>query len=132
MSFDVWGVFCFNEHMTQAELKQAIWDKLSTVIDPELNLDIVSMGLIYSVDIKLADESSPSQISRWRVEIEMTLTTVGCPLAGVIQAMMINALSQIDSNSLVKDNITINLVFDPPWTTDMMSDEAKTKLRFLL
>ena len=118
--------------MTQAELRQAVWDKLSTVIDPELNLDIVSMGLIYSVDIKLADESSPSQLSRWQVEIEMTLTTVGCPLAGVIQAMMINALSQIDSNSLVKDNITINLVFDPPWTTDMMSDEAKTKLRFLL
>ncbi len=111
--------------MTEKELEKKVWHQLGTIIDPELGIDIVSMGLIYQVSVTKKDHS-------WQISIEMTLTTVGCPLAGVIHAMIIQSISDIDPVTIKTDQIKINLVFDPPWTTAMMSQEARTKLEFLL
>jgi metal-sulfur cluster biosynthetic enzyme len=96
--------------------EEAVRKALSTVIDPELQIDIVSLGLIYNVAIDGAS----------RVKIRMTLTTPGCPLAPVIDQMVREALF-----GLVEDterDVTIDLTFDPPWIPDMMAEEARLEL----
>ncbi len=103
-----------------------IYKCLKTVIDPELNVDIVSMGLIYDVTIsKLQLESG----ERKKIHILMTLTTPGCPLVGVIQQMIKDSLSIIEDIDIDKD-LEIELTFDPPWITDMMTEEVKAELGF--
>lgn len=103
-----------------------IYKCLSTVIDPELNVDIVSIGLIYDVTIStLQLETGEKQ----KIHILMTLTTPGCPLIGVIQQMIKDSLSQIE-NIDVKRDLDIELTFDPPWITDMMTEEARAELGF--
>ncbi len=103
-----------------------IYKCLSTVIDPELNVDIVSMGLIYDVTIsKLQLESGEKD----KVHILMTLTTPGCPLVGVIQQMIRDSLSRIEDIDVDRD-LEIELTFDPPWITDMMTEEVKAELGF--
>lgn len=86
------------------------------MIDPELQIDIVSLGLIYNV--KVEDKN--------KVLIRMTLTTPGCPLAPVIDQMVREALF-----GLVEDpetDVTIDLTFDPPWLPEMMTEEARLEL----
>ena len=108
------------------QLEKKVWDRLATVIDPELGLDIVSLGLIYGVKV------SATSADAYQVTVDLTLTTAGCPLAGVIRAMVVQAVVQADPRRLAPDKVQVNLVFDPPWTPDMMSQEAKTKLKFML
>lgn len=106
--------------------RENIYKCLSTVIDPELNFDIVSIGLIYDVTIsKLQLKSGEKD----KIHILMTLTTPGCPLIGVIQQMIKEALSVIEGIDINKD-VDIELTFDPPWITDMMTEEAKAELGF--
>lgn len=85
-------------------------------MDPELNVDIVSLGLIYSVSPKKTGKSI-------LVRVEMTLTTPGCPLAPVIDRMVKEALEPLGV-----DAVEIDLIWDPPWTKEMMSEEARLKL----
>ena len=87
-------------------------------MDPELNVDIVSLGLIYKIDIDLKNK---------KAIIEMTLTTPTCPLADLILDDVKFALSKIKS----LESIDVNLTFDPPWTPERMSPEAKEKLGFI-
>jgi len=93
-------------------LDQQILHRLRTVKDPELGIDIVSLGLIYQ-----AEFTKDAQI-----RVQMTLTSPGCPLAGVIDQMIRDAVFD-----LVHDpaDVQISIVFDPPWTPDMMSEEAR-------
>jgi len=84
---------------------------LKTVYDPEIPADIYELGLIYKVDI---DDDR-------HVDIEMTLTAPGCPVAGEMPGWVESAVSTVQG---VKD-VKVNLTFDPPWTKDRMSDEAK-------
>ena len=101
----------------QAEL-DAITDqlveKLKTVFDPEIPVDIYELGLIYKVDV--SDEKD--------VAIEMTLTAPGCPVAGEMPEWVHEAVVSIPE---VK-SCSVNLVFDPPWDPSRMSDEAKLQL----
>nr|WP_295972922.1 metal-sulfur cluster assembly factor [uncultured Bacillus sp.] len=94
-------------------LKENILGALELVVDPEIGIDIVNLGLVY--DMKL-DEGI--------LTIDMTLTSMGCPLAGMIVDQVKNALSDI---SEVKDTI-VNIVWTPPWSKDMMSRYAKIAL----
>ncbi len=87
--------------------------KLEEVIDPELNISIVDLGLVYEVKIK--KNSS--------VLIKMTLTTIGCPLFPVIEKDIKEKLSEIG----FKD-IKIDLVFDPPWSIEKMTERGKAVL----
>lgn len=104
-------------------IEKQVWQALSTVLDPELGIDIVSLGLIYSVEV-VANNSQESF-----VRIVMTLTTPGCPLAGTIDALIRSAVSVVDGLN-IDDSLEIQLTFDPPWVQDMMSDEAKAQLGF--
>ena len=87
---------------------------LKTVFDPEIPADIYELGLIYKVDIK--DDRS--------IAIEMTLTTPNCPAAGELPTMVENAVASVPGVGPVD----INLVWEPAWTPDRMSDEARLVL----
>jgi metal-sulfur cluster biosynthetic enzyme len=104
---------------------QIIFDRLSKVMDPELNIDIVSLGLIYGVDVKKLTQSP----TKYQVLITMTLTTPGCPLAGMFDGMLRSALMNLPDLNPATD-VEIELTFDPPWVPDMMSEEARAELGF--
>jgi metal-sulfur cluster biosynthetic enzyme len=105
-------------------LEKQVWEGLAKVIDPELHIDIVSLGLIYKVTARQVQaEAGPKPF----VHIIMTLTTPGCPLAGVFDTMIKDALADIPDLDRQKDVVT-ELTFDPPWIPDMMSEEARAEL----
>jgi FeS assembly SUF system protein len=87
---------------------------LKTVYDPEIPVDIYELGLIYKVDV--ADNKD--------VAIDMTLTAPGCPVAGEMPGMVKDALLTVPGIG----EVTVNMTFDPPWTPDRMSEEAKLEL----
>ena len=87
---------------------------LKSVYDPEIPADIYELGLIYRVD--LDDDRN--------IAIDMTLTAPGCPVAGEMPGWVENAVSLVPGVG----NVTVNMVFDPPWTADRMSDEARVAL----
>lgn len=87
---------------------------LKTVYDPEIPVDIYELGLIYRIDVD--DERN--------VEVDMTLTAPGCPVAGEMPVWVENAVSSVPGVGEVK----VNLVFDPPWDPSRMSEEAQFAL----
>lgn len=87
---------------------------IKTVFDPEIPVDIFELGLIYKVDV--ADNKD--------VAVDMTLTAPGCPVAGEMPIMVKDALATVPSIG----EIVVNMVFDPPWTPERMSEEAKLEL----
>lgn len=101
-----------------------IYDRLSTVMDPELGIDIVSLGLIYDVSISQKQTQEGTQV---KIHILMTLTTPGCPLAGVFDKLLKDSLFGLNGVDPDED-VTIELTFDPPWIPDMMTEEAKAEL----
>jgi FeS assembly SUF system protein len=95
-------------------LKSDLVAALKTVFDPEIPVDIYELGLIYRIDID-GDRN---------VDLDMTLTAPGCPVAGDMPRWVENAVSAVPGVGQVK----VNLVFDPPWEMSRMSDEAKLAL----
>lgn len=108
--------------MTTKTVENQVWSRLKQVLDPELNIDIVSLGLVYKV--KLVQDRKTKKYLVW---ITMTLTTPGCPLAGVIQDMIREAVASLPTVG-DQDNVSIELVFDPPWVVDMMTPTARAEL----
>lgn len=96
------------------QLTQDIVGALKTVYDPEIPCDIYELGLIYKVDIE--DDRT--------VRIDMTLTAPGCPVAGEMPGWVENAVAAVSGVGAVE----VSMVFDPPWTPDRMSEEAKVAL----
>ena len=98
-------------------LKEQIIEVLKTVYDPEIPVNVYDLGLIYKVEL---DEEN-------NAVIDMTLTAPGCSLADFIVEdvrMRVEGIEQIKS-------VTVNLVFEPEWNKDMMSEEAKLELGFI-
>jgi FeS assembly SUF system protein len=95
-------------------LTDQLVEKLKTVYDPEIPVDIYELGLIYKVDV--SDDLA--------VAIDMTLTAPGCPVAGDMPGWVHDAVVQIPEVT----KCTVNLVFEPPWDPSLMSDEAKLEL----
>ena len=95
-------------------LTDLLIEKLKTVHDPEIPVDIYELGLIYRVDV--SDDKD--------VVIDMTLTAPGCPVAGEMPDWVRDAVLTIEDIR----SCTVNLVFDPPWDPSRMSDEAKLQL----
>lgn len=93
---------------------KSIKSKLKEVLDPELGISIVDMGLIYKVTF-----------IKNKVQILMTLTTIGCPLISTIEEEIKAKIGQL---KIPRKDIIINLTFDPPWTMDKMSKSAKARL----
>ncbi|EJX09755.1 FeS assembly SUF system protein [gut metagenome] len=103
--------------MTKFEIEEKIVAMLKTVYDPEIPVNIYDLGLIYKIDV--ADNGDAT--------IDMTLTAPNCPAADFIMEdvrMKIESIEGVNS-------ATINLVFEPEWDKDMMSEEAKLELGFL-
>src|SRR5713226_2438707 len=98
------------------DLRQQIDGQLATCKDPEIGLDIMSLGLVYEVNI---DEGN--------VLIKMTLTAIGCPWA---QDRFDEGKAKVEEIPAVA-SCTVELVYSPPWSADMMSDDAKMELGFL-
>lgn len=106
--------------MTQEEklkIEERIVDVLKTVYDPEIPVDIYNLGLIYRIDLH----------EDGILEVDMTLTAPNCPAADFIVEDVRTKLEGIEG---VKDT-RVNLVFDPEWDKDMMTEEAKLELGFL-
>ena len=103
--------------MTETELSAADYDRtleaLKEVIDPELGINIVDLGLIY--DLKKAEDDS--------LLIHMTLTSAGCPLTDVIEEQTANALDG------VTEAFRINWVWMPPWGPERITDDGKEQMR---
>jgi FeS assembly SUF system protein len=94
-----------------ARLSDDIISALKTVYDPEIPADIYELGLVYKIDIE--DDRS--------VKIDMTLTAPGCPVAGEMPGWVQNAVEAVEGVS----GVEVDMVFDPPWTPDRMSEEAR-------
>lgn len=94
--------------------KKQVENKLYDVMDPELDMSIMDLGLIYNVSIK-----------KNKVVIKMTLTSLGCPLFETIESDIHQALASLNVDA---KNVKIDLTFDPPWSMDLMSEKAKATL----
>ena len=94
--------------------KKIIVSKLTEVMDPELNISIVDLGLVY--DTKLVKN---------KVKIIMTLTTIGCPLFSLIETQVKDKIKEL---GVKEEDISLELTFDPPWSMEKMSKKAKAML----
>ena len=99
-----------------ARITEDLIGVLKTVYDPEIPVDIYELGLIYKVD--LDDDRN--------LVIDMTLTAPGCPVAGEMPGWVENAARSVEG---IQD-VTVNMVFDPPWGPDRMSEEAQVALNW--
>ncbi len=92
-------------------------EKLKEVVDPELLINIVDLGLIYDVKLKIQD-------SRFKVFVKMTLTSPGCPLASTFESLVTKAVKSLEGVEAVE----IELTWEPAWSMEKMSEEAKAEL----
>jgi FeS assembly SUF system protein len=99
------------------ELENKIVEMLKTIYDPEIPVDIFELGLIY--EVRIDDDQ--------HVEIDMTLTSPNCPVAETLPKEVEDKVASVEHVKSAK----VNIVFDPPWDKDMMSEEAKLELGFL-
>jgi FeS assembly SUF system protein len=100
-----------------AGIEERIVAALRTVYDPEIPVNVYDLGLIYAIDVG-ADGA---------VEIRMTLTAPACPVAGMMPGLVESAVRQVDGVTAVK----VDLLWDPPWNKERMSDEARLQLGML-
>jgi metal-sulfur cluster biosynthetic enzyme len=90
--------------------KDEVFEALKVVVDPELGINIVDLGLVYDVDIE--DEA---------IKVTYTLTSMGCPVGPLIEQQMTQILTTIPGIKIVEGNMT----FNPPWSPERMSEEAR-------
>ena len=102
------------------DLEQQIWDQLKTCYDPEIPVNIVELGLIYDLNIEDVEEGK-------NIGIKMTLTAPGCGMGPVIADEVDRKVNGIDGIN----NVSVELVWEPMWTRDMMSEEAQLELGML-
>lgn len=102
---------------TDHALYDAVVEACRTVYDPEIPVNIYDLGLIYTIDINSENE----------VRLIMTLTAPGCPVAGEMPGWLADAIEPLDG---VKQ-VDVQLVWEPPWGMEMMSDEARLELGFM-
>jgi len=116
--------------MNKQITKEKLMSCLSTVIDPELDVDIVSLGLIYDVEIeqdgKIVNYKDINDDEDIKIVIRMTLTSPGCPLIDVLEDLVRGSFFGLIENT--QENVIINLTFDPPWVIDMMDEEVRLEL----
>ena len=109
-----------NIETTSGDIEQQIWDQLKTCYDPEIPVNIVELGLIYDLRIEEIEKGKS-------VEIKMTLTAPGCGMGPVIADEVDRKVNGIDGI----ENVSVELVWEPMWSRDMMSEEAQLELGML-
>ncbi len=103
------------ENATDKDIEEVIWEQLSTCYDPEIPVDIVNLGLFYRCELR------PLGNGERAVEVDMTLTAPGCGMGDVLVQDAREKIAVIPTVA----NVSVELVFDPPWNVGMMSDEAR-------
>ena len=106
---------------SEEEVEKAVWQQMKTCYDPEIPIDIVELGLIYECRLE------PLEGAGWRVRVIMTLTAPGCGMGDVLVADVKSKVVQIPG---VRE-AEVELVFDPPWTREMMSEAAQLQAGFM-
>lgn len=99
---------------------QLVWDQLKTIFDPEIPVNVVDLGLIYSCIISKLDSGER------KIDVKMSVTAPGCGMAGVLKSDVETKLSRLPE---VKE-VHVEVVFDPPWNPSFMSEAAKLQLGF--
>ena len=107
-------MFGLNKKLKKEQLKEAVIAGLKQVFDPEIPVNIYDLGLIY--DVAVNDENE--------VHIQMTLTTPGCPVAQTFPGMVEQEVNKVEGVT----DCTVELVWDPPWTQDRMTEAARLEL----
>ncbi len=102
--------------MSENSLKDLVIEKLSTVYDPEIPVNIWELGLVYDIEFPRPTE----------VIVHMTLTAPGCPIADEIVQQVHDAVMEAEGI----ESVTVNLVFEPAWTPERMSEVAKLELGY--
>ena len=102
------------ENATDEDIESVIWDQLKTCYDPEIPVNIYDLGLIYDIEV----------FSDGSLQVVMTLTTPNCPVAGDLPIWVADAVAKVDGFGKVE----VHLVWEPEWTMDRMTDEAKLAL----
>jgi len=100
--------------LNMSDLKEKVIEEIKKIYDPEIPVNIYELGLIYKIEI----------LDKKKVNIDMTLTTPNCPVADSLPKMVKNNILKIEGIS----DVDLNLVWDPPWTKDKMSEAAKLEL----
>ena len=103
--------------LTEAELKDEIVKAIKRVYDPEIPVDVYELGLIY--DLKIFPVNN--------VYVSMTLTSPSCPSAGTLPSEVEQRIREVEG----VNDVSLELTFDPPYTTEMMSEEARLELGFM-
>lgn len=104
--------------VTQEHVEKEIWNQLRTCYDPEIPVNVVDLGLIYDCHIESMGANS------YRVGVKMTLTAPGCGMGPVLQQDVQNKLLSLEA----VDDVSVELVWDPPWNQSMLSEAAKLQL----
>ncbi len=99
------------------KIEQLIVEALKQVFDPEIPVNVYDLGLIYKIDVN----------EKFDVEIDMTLTAPNCPMVDELIESVRTAVQAVENTR----GVSINIVFDPPWSQDMLSDEAKLDMGLL-
>ena len=102
--------------LSESDVLDATWDALRGVYDPELYLDVVSLGLVYDVRVEAGS-----------VVVEMTMTTPGCPASEVLPEMARAAIADALDGTV---DVDVRVVWDPPWSPAMIDEEAAAALGF--
>ena len=102
---------------TEHPLYERIVEACRTVYDPEIPVNIYDLGLVYTISIGAEND----------VEIDMSLTAPGCPVAGEMPGWVADAVAPVEGVR----QVDVNIVWDPPWGMDRMSDEARLELGFM-
>lgn len=121
---DALGLIILEEadiNQTEGSIEDKVWMQMKTCFDPEIPVNVVDLGLIYSCDVL------PLGKHENQVNVIMTLTAAGCGMGPVIVGEVEEKIRQINGVS----NVKVELVFDPPWDRDKMSEEAKLQLGLL-
>jgi probable FeS assembly SUF system protein SufT len=100
--------------------EQMVWDQLKTVYDPEIPVNIVDLGLIYSCEIRALEQGGK------KIDIKMSMTAPGCGMGNVLKADVESKLARLPEVKAVD----VQVVFDPPWNPGLMSEAAKLQLGF--
>ena len=106
-----------SEVITEEQVKNSIVEILKTIFDPEIPVNIYDLGLIYEINV----------FPDFNVEVVMTLTSPNCPVAGTLPGDVEQKVKSVNG----VNEVTIELVFEPAWNQEMMSEEAKLELGFM-
>ncbi len=111
------------QEMRDKPLDQVVWDRLKTCYDPEIPVNIVDLGLVYSVTV--SDAEAPDSIPNGKkVTVRFALTAPGCGMGDVLKQDIIRKVSELPT--VVASDVDVT--FDPPWTQELMSDAARLQL----